>query len=477
MKIKTNNLSKIVLALLAVVSFWACDNDDLVPEFTLQEVSEQVAFTNSPSNEYLISTATGSNIAERFVWNQPGFGVQTEVNYKVEGALSETFSNIVDDSGVLSITNYAITVEKLMAIALNEDNMLEVDTDPNTTDANGDPNNTFEIYFRVKAFVGSGDGQDAKQSTSETITLNITLIEETGEGNGIDVSEWGIVGSATPNGWDGPDVPFYTTSQNNVIVAYATLVDGQIKIRQNNSWDAPNINYGDLTGDGILDTENDNNINVTAGTYKITIDWSDKSYTIEEFYWGLVGSATPNSWDGPDVKLTYDYNTDTFKAVVQLVDGQMKVRMNDSWDAPNINYGDLTGDGILDTENDNNINVTAGYYLVTVNFNTLEYSIEETLIWGAVGSATPNSWDGPDTKFTPDFANPGIWKLKGLTLVDGQLKFRTNDSWDAPNINYGDLTGDGILDSENDNNINVTAGTYDITLDFSDPDNPAYTIE
>ncbi|MBD0777131.1 SusF/SusE family outer membrane protein [Maribacter sp. ANRC-HE7] len=454
MKTIIKNFFKILPFILGAWLISSCDNDDVVPKFTLSQASENVAFSFSAADEYLISTGTMDNVAERFVWNNVDFGVQTEINYQLQGSIDNTFAaydaTTEYDSGTLSVTNAEVKVSDLNNLAT----LLGLEA--------GDSG---QVYFRARAFAGSGEGADAVDSYSDVMTLNISILEETSGSSEIEISDWGIVGSAAPNAWDGPDVPFYTTNENNIIVAYASLIDGQIKFRQNNSWDDPNINYGDLTGDGILDTENDNNIDVTAGTYKITINLNDNSYSIEEFYWGLVGSATPNAWDGPDVKLSYDYTTNTFKTVVQLVDGEMKIRMNDSWDDPNINYGDLTGDGILDTENENNIAVTAGYYLVTVNFNTLEYSIEETEIWGVVGSAAPNGWDGPDVKFVPDFSNPGKWDLKDITLLDGDMKFRINDDWGG---DYGDFNSDGILDQESDNNIIVTAGVYDISINFND---------
>ena len=41
------------------------------------------------------------------------------------------------------------------------------------------------------------------------------------------------------------------------------------------------MSYGDSNNDFILDTDNDNNISVTAGDYKITINFSDNSYSLE----------------------------------------------------------------------------------------------------------------------------------------------------------------------------------------------------
>jgi hypothetical protein len=61
-------------------------------------------------------------------------------------------------------------------------------------------------------------------------------------------SNWGVVGSATANGWNGPDQPFYKADKANVFVAYVSLTNGEIKIRQDNKWD---VNYGDTKADGV----------------------------------------------------------------------------------------------------------------------------------------------------------------------------------------------------------------------------------
>lgn len=452
------NIRIIGLFILAVIGLYSCEDDDNLT-YTAQAPSENVAFTSTFLNEYVLTQATKANIAERFVWNTPSFGIATPNTYDLQGSATEDFLELTE-LGSTPENNMGVTVEKMLELAT----IAGLDNDPNTADMP----NTGVLYFRVRAYIGDG-AENAPESYSAITALNVVLPEATAEGSGIEVSSWGIVGSATPNGWDGPDVPFYTTEEPNIIVAYANLVPGEIKVRENNTWGG---DLGDATLDGILDADPDNNIAIAeAGTYKVTINLSDNSYTIEEYFWGIVGSAAPNGWDGPDVKLAYDYTTDTFKAVVQLIDGDIKIRMNNAWDT---SYGDGNLDGVLDTDAENNIAVTAGFYLLTVNFNTLEYTLEETTVWGLVGSATPNGWDGPDTKFMPDFANPGVWTIDSIDLIDGQIKVRANDVWD---ISYGDLEPDGVLDMENDNNINVTAGTYKITIDFSDEASPTIVIE
>src|SRR5690606_17134380 len=132
------------------------------------------------------------------------------------------------------------------------------------------------------------------------------------------------------------------------------------------------------------------------GNYKITIDTNDNSYTIEEFSWGIVGSAY-NDWGAtPDAKFYYDYTTDTFKVGLRLIDGEIKFRFNNTWGG---DLGDANGDGILDADPDNNIAVTEGHYTITFNLNDNSYSIVEDSVWGIVGSGY-NDWGGGG----PDFA-------------------------------------------------------------------------
>lgn len=253
----------------------------------------------------------------------------------------------------------------------------------NTVSAGADLSKAFETSQLNKLLLGIGvEGDTPTQidvmvtivlSAYKNIASNITMLTVTAYEDKLDLStEWGVVGSAAPNGWDGPDVPFYKTTDPNVIVAYPTLIDGEWKIRTNNEW---GNDYGDGNLDGVFDKDSDNNIPVTAGTYKISFNTSTLAYTIEAYTWGMVGSATENGWDGPDMPLEYDPFTDSWKALVTLVEGEIKFRKNNSWGG---DYGDLELDGILDQEDGNNIPVTAGNYLITVDFKTLEYSLEKT---------------------------------------------------------------------------------------------------
>lgn len=261
----------------------------------------------------------------------------------------------------------------------------------------------------------------------------------------------GIVGSATPNGWDGPDVPFYKTNQPDVYVAYATLGDGEIKFRENNSW---TLNHGDNGGDGTLEKDGEN-MTITAGTYKIVFNLANLTYTIENFTWGLVGDATTNGWDGPDMPMTYDSSSDTWKIIATLKEGKMKFRLNNDWGT---NYGDDSNDGTIENGG-SDISINAGTYLITMDLNNMSWNAEPIDLWGVIGNATPGGWD-TDTDMTYDFKNQ-VWVVD-ITLSDGLIKFRANDAW---SLNYGDDTNDGILDAGGAD-ISVSSGNYRITLDL-----------
>src|SRR5690606_22594498 len=161
------------------------------------------------------------------------------------------------------------------------------------------------LHFRIRAFVG--ESSSTVETFSSIQTINILLPEASGGGSGITPSTWGVVGSGYNNWGAFTDAPFYTTATSGVIVSYVTLVDGEIKFRENNAWDS---DLGDNDANGSLEPGGAN-IAVTAGDYKITINLNDNTYTMEEFSWGVVGSGFNNWGETPDGKFYYDYTTDT----------------------------------------------------------------------------------------------------------------------------------------------------------------------
>ena len=134
--------------------------------------------------------------------------------------------------------------------------------------------------------------------------------------------------------------------------------------------------------------------------------------------WGLVGDATPNGWDGPDVEM-YETSTNQFSVYVNLTGGAIKFRFNEDW---GVNYGDTGADGTLEPGGDN-ISVPAGIYLVTMNLDDLTYSLTEIEPSGdmramfytdgqelEIQSIPPFKWGYAVTKFKniDSNGNPGV---------------------------------------------------------------------
>ena len=383
----------------------------------------------------ILNEENAANEILTLTWTEPDFGFSAAALYSVQiDVQGGDFSNpqIISVGGAFDKT---FTVEELNAKLLSLSMV---------------PNEEGVASFRIKATLS-----EYQEIYSNTVNISVTPYSSL-----LDLStSLGVVGSATPGGWGNEnilDLPFYATATTNVYVAYVTLRNGEIKFRNNNDWSE---NWGDDGADGTLDSYGAN-IAVSAGTYKIEVNFSSMTYTMEEYSWGIVGSATTNGWGGPDMMFHYNSFQDDWRAVVTLGDGEVKFRFNNDWA---INYGDDGADGTMEA-NGANIAVSAGHYLVTMNLNTQSYTMEEMDVWGLVGSATANGWDGPNDKFMPDFGvNEGYYYLTGAILADGEIKVRQNDAW---GVNYGDDGNDGTLEL-NGANIPVSAGTYNITLNLA----------
>ena len=431
----------IVLTIFTAVIFNSCVEDDSV-QFIAQSPAE-FGFTNSFLSEYTLVPSAANNIGERFTWSKADFDVPTNVSYELQYSVSGDFTD-AQSIGTTTNTEMVVTIGQLLTIAEEAG----LDSDPNTEEPNSGT-----LYFRVRAYVGTADSDT--EVFSEPAALNVVLPEVV-EGSGVEISTWGVVGSGYNNWGAFEDAPFYTTDQANVLVTYVTLVDGEIKFRENNDW---GNNLGDDGADGTLEAGGAN-ITVTAGTYKIVLDLNNNTYTIEAYSWGIVGSAY-NDWGnaGPDAKFYYDYTTDTFKVGVKLVDGDFKIRLNNDWGT---NYGDTGADGTLDAGGDN-ITATAGYYTITLDLNNNTYTIEAANLWGIVGSGY-NDWGNAGPDFLLTEVNPGIWVGEIVTLLNGEIKFRVNEDWGS---NLGDDGTDGTLEADGAN-IPTTAGNYRLKIDMND---------
>jgi hypothetical protein len=317
-------------------------------------------------------------------------------------------------------------------------------------------------------FMGTNYGDNNADGTAEAFGTNIVFNQPsafysitfndktlTYSINFVRFPSIGIIGSATPGGWD-TDTNMEDKG-NGTFEVVLDFVDGEAKFRANDSWDQ---NWGASDFPEGIAVQNGPNIPVTAGRYKVTFNPSTGAYKFEPDAGiqsiGIIGSATPGGW-GAETAMRNN-GDGTYSAVLGLLDGEAKFRANNDWA---INWGASGFPSGTGTQNGPNIPVTKGLYLITFNPATGDYSFAPASI-GLIGSATPGGWSD-DTNLTPDAANPAVVTLT-VTLTDGEAKFRANDDW---KFNWGANAFPGGTGVQDGPNIPVTAGTYNVTFNVN----------
>jgi hypothetical protein len=93
---------------------------------------------------------------------------------------------------------------------------------------------------------------------------------------------WGVIGSATPGGWDNSSVMTYSATTKKWTATVTLTSGGEFKFRANNAW-AINLGAFDAgkPGAGTMMSYDGGNIAVTStGTYVVTLDLSNpRAYT------------------------------------------------------------------------------------------------------------------------------------------------------------------------------------------------------
>ena len=125
---------------------------------------------------------------------------------------------------------------------------------------------------------GGWGGLRTTKSLVNKFPAGIIDIAALNNGLGATLSDWGLVGDATENGWNGPDMEMYETS-NGVYELYADLLGNQMKFRFNEDWGQ---NYGDDGADGSLNSGGANIVIPGDGVYHVVLNLNTNSYTIEE---------------------------------------------------------------------------------------------------------------------------------------------------------------------------------------------------
>jgi hypothetical protein len=283
------------IAFTALLSFNACSDDDS-PVFVAKPDADGIAFTNSFAAKYLIAPAAKENIADRFIWEAADFGVETNVVYELQGATNSDFTNF-KVVGTTSETNMAVTVANLLDFAKD----LGLDGDPATTNEDGSANNTGQVYFRLKATVGTAG---ANETLSAIQVISIEWIETVVAGTGC--PSLFAVGEALVNiGWN-----FKAEGElkcdNNVLQFKAEFKNENFRFfEESGNWSSA-LNFAHYQSEGYtidanLEAAGDNDGNFkfvgTPGIYTLTINNTNKTIVMKASsnLWA-VGDAVPGGW-------------------------------------------------------------------------------------------------------------------------------------------------------------------------------------
>ncbi|MBS7333751.1 MAG: SusE domain-containing protein [Weeksellaceae bacterium] len=337
-------------ACLGIVSLTSCSEDD---ENVILNDGDFVAPTiNTTTNAVELSEETQTETAITFEWAAASYGISTIPKYEIELAKAE---DTFDQAKVLTSTietSYAINGTDLNVFLVDQ---LGLSAGTEAT-----------IQYRIVSSLGTF-GTEKLYSETKTFTATPFTTDLS--------TPWGVVGSIT--GWgSSADVPFWKTTTPNALVAYTSLAVGdEIKFRKDSDW-AENFGSENVTTNangfgGSLASGGANIVVPTAGNFKITMDLNNNTFVAEKFQWGLVGSSTPNGWDGPDTQvLSFDGINEVWYANnVVLNAGELKIRKNNAWDE---NFGGANGSLVAGGDN---ITVDAGTYDIVVDFNNLTYTL------------------------------------------------------------------------------------------------------
>ncbi len=329
MKVK----SFIIIAFAGLLGLVSCKKDE---DKQVLSDNPTAPTLNIPSPD-LVLLKTNANDTITFNGNASDYGIKVVITYALEADTSSSFTHPVTLASA-SVNKFQFNTAdfntKILAMGVSE-----------FAQAN--------IKLRVKASVSSY----APAVYSGVSTMNITtfgtakLVLSTGQS----------ISSPADDGNYHGFVKFASTDHSFTLTNFAT---GDV--------------YGGAANILIL---NGAPIAVSdSGWYELTVNTTNLTYTLTPYHIGVVGSATPNSWNSPDTKMDYDDLSGTWKVTMDLQPSldngvmkcEFKFRLNDDW---TWNLGWNSAKTGLE-HNGSNIVATAGNYTITLTIT--QFAAPET---------------------------------------------------------------------------------------------------
>ena len=448
------NIIKFLFATICVAIVAISCKDEADRDWTSQEASFKLFDTTLGSN-VLYESMKDNPIS--FAWQSIGAG-----EYSVVVSSSTDFANKVV-LGKSTSSNYSTTIGAFNTLLLQ---------------SNYSPYTSKTVYVRVEK------GNEVSNSISFEVTVYPTsgpvvtsptagatfVLEAANQANQLPAMTWNDYTSY------GVDVDYVVEIAQKGSASYQEL--GAVKNEKSLTVTVQTLNAAVLKTGAQAGVATDIDVRVSASTKStggtIKLVSAPVSIKVTPFANNvtlyLIGDATAGNWDNAASNINmypllgnhsnstlYSY-TGYFKA-----GGFKLIKDKGNWDNQ---YGAGADAGTLSTSGGSgNINVaSAGYYTLSVNVSNLTYTLTPTTAGstfgtiGIIGSATANGWDS-STAMTQSTFDSHVWYLAGVTLANGEMKFRANNGWDD---NWGSNTEDFGTGTPGGANIPVKAGTYNI---------------
>lgn len=340
------NIAKSIFVLLGVIAV-SCSTDDVQDRPVIEGVTAPVLSAPQDGATYTLSQDNASAQAERFVWSAADYNGVVAVNYTVEmDTAGGDFSEPYVLGGTSGDLHLAVSVVDL------NNAVIAMGAVPNEA-------STFDV--RV-----TSDASGFSPMTSNVVTITVAPYEYVNPVLPL------LAVPGNHQGWSPNTAPLLAASSiGGTDFEGFVWLDGEYKFVApdgSGNFDWGNTDWGDDgTFTGVLLEEGEVNCEATtAGYYQVWVNTGNLTYGTNLTEWGLIGSATPGSWDN-STPMTYDNVSGTWSVTVDLVGGQeYKFRANNAWD---INLGDSGNDGSLEYGGDNIPLAESGNYTVTLDLS------------------------------------------------------------------------------------------------------------
>lgn len=252
------------------------DNFETVKDVAISAGDNEASFTGYELNSHVLALNIPTEEA-------------TEIEVRLKSTVANSIEPVYSTIQTLSVTPYAAISYLYVVGAYNGwseatgEELISPTSNGIYTASVFFPENELEFKITVernwensygdagdgKIVLNAGDNITAPQSgmLDLTVNTNTNTIEYTAH-------VWGIVGDATPGGWDA-DTDMTYDPETKVWKLTSTLSAGDLKFRKNHSWD---VNLGGSNGQ-LTPGGADIAIS-TAGTYDIILNTINNTYTL-----------------------------------------------------------------------------------------------------------------------------------------------------------------------------------------------------